>query len=287
MADQKTKIQGKRLRLVGNRTRQVIRLLLHGPKSHNIQARRLPYPVSIKRRNTEAESVPAGGGSEAFDNAEAIEINRARLAHLESLGLPLEGKRVLDVGCGVGHLAQFFVAKGCKIACLDARLENIDELHQRYSTLEAYVANVETESLLRLGTFDIIFAYGLLYHLENPLVALRNMASVSRELLLLETMICDSQLPVLRFEDESSAFNQALHGLACRPSPSWVVQALNRIGFQFIYAPDKPPNHRDFQIEWRNNLDWWRENHPLRCVFVASRTELHNPRLVQLLGADL
>jgi len=40
-----------------------------------------------------------------FDAPEALAINGARMSHLESLGLPLAGKRVLDAGCGVGHLA--------------------------------------------------------------------------------------------------------------------------------------------------------------------------------------
>ena len=137
--------------------------------------------------------------------------------------------------------------------------------------------------MIHFGTFDIVFAYGLLYHLENPIAALRNMASVCGGLLLLETMVCDHVLPVLRVEDESDAFDEALKGVGCRPSPSYVVLALNRIGFPFIYAPKKPPRHKDFQFMWKNNLDWWREGHPLRCIFVASKDELRNPHLTDLL----
>jgi SAM-dependent methyltransferase len=253
------------------------------PGLHFVSRPSLPYPVSIRPRDIETESLAPGWGPETFDRPEYVEINRARLTHLASLEIVLQGKTVLDIGCGVGDLAQFFVARGCRVVCVDGRSENISRLHQLYPDLQAHVANVETESLAGFGTFDIVFAYGLLYHLENPLAAWRNMGSVCQELLLLETMVCDHVEPILRMEDESGASSQGLKGLGCRPSPSYVVLALNRVGFPFVYAPQKPPEHPDFRFEWRNKLDWQRNGHNLRCVFVASRKELENPQLVSLL----
>jgi len=229
------------------------------------------------------KKIPPGDGPETFDQPEAIEINHARMTHLASLGLPLAGKRVLDVGCGVGHLAQFFVNRSCEVVCVDARPENIARLRQLYPDLEAHVANVETEPLLRFGTFDIVFSYGLLYHLESPLAALRNIVPVCHEMLLLETMVCDHTLPILRIEDETKTFSQALRGIGCRPSPSYLMLVLNRVGFEFVYAPKTRPEHRDFKFQWRSNLDSWRNNHPLRCIFIASKTKLQNPNLVDVL----
>lgn len=242
-----------------------------------------PYPVDGRRRTVTSESVRRGGGLEVFDTPEALAINEARISHLEWLGLALAGKRVLDAGCGVGHLAARLERMGCKVVCVDGREVNISSLRNRYPALEAHVANVESEPLESFGRFDVVFFYGLLYHLENPLQALRNLESVCNELMLLETIICDHELPLLRVEDEGLEMNQALGGLGCRPTPHYVVLALNRIGFQHVYAPLSPPQHQDFQFEWHNNLDSSREGHPLRCVFVASRTKLKNGRLVSLL----
>jgi hypothetical protein len=112
----------------------------------------------------------------------------------------------------------------------------------------------------------------LLYHLENPLQSLRNMAAAGSDMLLLETIICDHNLPIVRIDDESKDFNQALAGIACR------------VGFPYVYAPITPPVHEDFRFEWKNNLDCSRDGHNLRCMFVASRKELHNPKLVSLLA---
>jgi SAM-dependent methyltransferase len=220
---------------------------------------------------------------EAFDAPGALAINRARLAHLASLALPLAGKRVLDVGCGVGHLAQFFVERGCDVVCVDGRAENVAALRQRYPHLTAHVLDVEAEPLARLGVFPVVFSYGLLYHLENPVAGLRNMASACSEILLLETLICDQTEPVMRLVDESKTANQALRGFGSRPSPSFVVAVLSQVGFPFVYAPSQPPDHQDFRFRWLDSLDVERDGHPLRCIFVASRRRLETLHLVSLL----
>ena len=243
----------------------------------------LPYPVDIQRRNYKDEGVRRHGGLEVFDAPNALAINQARMANLEAMQLSLAGKRLLDVGCGVGHLAAKLVEMGSSVVCVDGREANIAGLRARYPYLEAHVGNVETEPLARFGRFHTVFSYGLLYHLENPLQSLRNMESVCDEMLVLETIICDHYLALVRMEDESTDVNQALGGIAGRPTPHYVVLALNRIGFPYVYAPATPPEHEDFRFEWLNNLDTARDGHNLRCIFVASRTELKNPTLVSLL----
>ncbi|HZE27240.1 MAG TPA: methyltransferase domain-containing protein [Terriglobales bacterium] len=243
----------------------------------------LPYPVQVRRRVFQEERTRKHGGLEVFDTPAAIALNESRMTHLASLGLDLAGKRVLDVGAGVGHLAARLQQMGCSVTCVEGRTENVASMHSRYPQLEGYVANVENEALSRFGRFHLVLSYGLLYHLENPIQSLRNMESVCEELLLLETIVCDHIQPLVRLDDESKDWNQALAGIAGRPSPHYVVLALNRAGFNHVYAPMTPPAHEDFRFEWKNNLDCARDGHNLRCIFVASRTQLKNPKLIPLL----
>ena len=88
-----------------------------------------------------------------------------------------------------------------------------------------------------------------------------------------------------RSSGEASA-NQALAGLGCRPSPSFIAMALDRIGFAHVYGTTAPPQHPDFLFEWRNSLDVSRDGHNLRCVFIASRHPIHRPHLVDLVSRD-
>jgi FkbM family methyltransferase len=244
--------------------------------------RQAPYPIAGI-----PEELPTGGGLGVFDELNALAINHARLAHLESLRLPLSGKSVLDAGCGVGRLAQFFVKRGCRTVCIDARSENIDRLRALYPGIETGVANVETDRLVRFGVFDIVVCYGLLNHLANPLAGLAHMAEVCGEMLLLETVISDCALPVCRLADEQSETpNQALGGFGCRPSPAFIAMALTRLGFPFVYAPLEPPAHPDFEFEWLGDLADSRDGHALRYVFVASRTELESSQLTLLLRSS-
>jgi SAM-dependent methyltransferase len=240
----------------------------------------MPYPVEDTYvRGTASPS----RDSSIFDCPPSVDINAARMKHLDSLGLPLRGTSVLDAGCGVGHLASYFLKIGCDVTCVDGRQENIDRLRQLYPAARVGVFDVQTDSLKPLGSFDVVFSYGLLYHLESPVAALRNMASVCEQILLLETQICDHVLPVLRIEAEPASADQALRGLGGRPSPSFIVTVLRNIGFRNVYAPRTPPAHADFQFHWRGMGATGAGGRSFRCVFIASRDPLANEKLVALI----
>ncbi len=254
-----------------------------GTRSTATAAEGEPYPFPVRRRRVRGSSTVTG--VEVFDTPEATALNRARMAHLQLLNLPIAGKRVLDVGCGVGHLAASLEAMGARVTCVDSRADNIAAVRQRHPHFAAYVANAERDPLSALGQFDIVFSYGLLYHLENPVQALRNMAAAAGQGLLLETIICDAQPPVVLLADEHFAANEAMGALGSRPSPSYIATALNRIGFPHVYTSRVPPDHEDFRFAWRNDLEWSRDGHPLRAFFAASREALRSNQLVSLLNS--
>jgi SAM-dependent methyltransferase len=212
-------------------------------------------------------------------------IDRARLEFLATLDLPLQGKRVLDAGCGVGHHAPFYTSRGCRVVGIDGRPENIEEMRQRYPQVEGIVGDFQTLDLEALGSFDVVHCLGLLDQLDSPVEALRRLARVCCGQLLLETIVCDADRAVMLLADEVGSANQALAGLGCRPSPSFVAMALDRLGFPYVYGTTMPPQHPDFQFEWRNNFEARRDGANLRCIFVASRTPLACDHLTLLLPA--
>lgn len=250
---------------------------------HGIDAylERPPYPVDIEHRERASQSDAPGPG--VFDADLALSINQARLDFLEALELPLQGKRVLDAGCGVGHHTPFYTSRGCTVVGIDGRAENIEVMKRRYPDVTGIVGNLQEMSLEPFGPFDVVHCFGLLYHLDSPMAALRRLAAVCREYLLLETMVCDAKAPVMVLADESNSINQALADVGCRPSPSFVALALDRLGFRHVYGTTEPPRHPDFLFEWRDSLDVRRDGNNLRCMFVASREPIRHPRLVELI----
>jgi FkbM family methyltransferase len=243
-----------------------------------------PWPVTVDPRDIAAEPPPSGGGIGVFDDPAATRINQARTRMIESVGLTLAGARVLDVGCGVGRFVDFYLSQGCEVVAVDGRPENIAELQRRHPSVRALVGDVETFDFRPLGRFDIVHCLGLLYHLENPLAALRHFYGVCDGVLLLETMVADSKLPMMLLADETKAASQALGGIGCRPSPSFVSMSLNRIGFPWVYGLVSAGEHEDFDFEWRDDNQSTRNGHPLRCFFVASYRPMSAPRLIALVG---
>ena len=57
------------------------------------------------------------------------------------------------------------------------------------SRVEDVALDVLDLSPEKIGTFDVVFFLGVLYHLPNPLLALERVASVSKGLLILETVV--------------------------------------------------------------------------------------------------
>ncbi len=217
-----------------------------------------------------------------FDEPIAIRINNARLRHLASLNLDLENKTVIDIGSGVGHLAQFFVKNNCKVFCIDGRKDNISSLRLRYPNLKSRVVDVEKEDLSKYGTFDIVFCYGLLYHTKKPEFVLKNINKVCRDLLLLETCIMDSPDYDVKFIEDTPAVNQALHQSGSRPTPKFVISNLRGNDFSNVYIPRKIPKHPDFEFKYMGDGSIERDEHLIRQVFIASRSQLANHNLISV-----
>lgn len=61
------------------------------------------------------------------------------------------------------------------------------------SKVETKVSDFMEMDLNEIGTFDVVFFLGVLYHLENPLAALRRVAAVTKEMAVIETAAMEIQ----------------------------------------------------------------------------------------------
>ncbi|HVT49801.1 MAG TPA: DUF1698 domain-containing protein [Vicinamibacterales bacterium] len=122
-----------------------------------------------------------------------------RLARLD-LPASFAGQSVLDIGAWDGFFSFEAERRGAtRVVAADYFSWHGDgwgrkagfELARR--TLGSHVEDVDVDvmdlSPERLGTFDVVFFLGVLYHLRHPLLALERVASVTRGTLILETVV--------------------------------------------------------------------------------------------------
>jgi len=205
-----------------------------------------------------------------FDTPEAMRFNEARRTFLEALLVNVGEKygigSALDVGCGVGLFCKYLKARGMKVKGLDARTENVDEAKRRNPGVEFDVSNIESLVGGAVGQFDLVVCFGLLYHLENPFLAIRNLFSVTGKLLLVETVIAPWKPLAAFLYEEDQRPDQGVHYVALIPTESFLIKCFYTAGFSFVYKPGILPKHEYF----RSSLIKRRR----RTFLVASKIEL-------------
>ncbi len=113
---------------------------------------------------------------------------------LPFFGLPddMTGLRVLDIGCAEGFFSFEAQRRGAsEVVSLDFDAECVKRFAICAEALglpiRARVMSVYDLDPSELGTFDLVFFFGLLYHLPDPLLALRKVAAVTSGTLLIQS----------------------------------------------------------------------------------------------------
>jgi len=100
------------------------------------------------------------------------EINPLRLAHIERLAGGLSGKRIVDVGCGGGILAEAMAAKGATVTGIDLAEKplKVAMLHrmETASAVDYRLVSAEDLAAESPGAFDMVTCMEMLEHVPDP-----------------------------------------------------------------------------------------------------------------------
>ena len=112
------------------------------------------------------------------------EINPLRLSHIERLAGGLAGKRVVDVGCGGGILAEAMAAKGAQVTGIDLADKplKVAMLHRMESgsTVDYRLVSAEALAEEKPGAYDIVTCMEMLEHVPDPPSTVRACARLAR-----------------------------------------------------------------------------------------------------------
>lgn len=112
------------------------------------------------------------------------ELNPLRLAWIERYSDGLNGKRVLDVGCGGGILTESMARRGARATGLDMGREplQVARLHALESGIEVEYQQGTVEELAAAhpGAFDVVTCMEMLEHVPDPASVVRACARLVR-----------------------------------------------------------------------------------------------------------
>lgn len=212
-----------------------------------------------------------------FDQQHYDALNDARRRAVQEILtdlIPALGLRTaIDLGCGPGHFTEQLHKLGLDVLGVDGREQNVEEAKRRYPHLKFEVADAQELNTRAIGSFDLVFCFGLIYHLENPFRVIRSVAEICSQVAMVEGMVYPSHEPVLVLIDEPHLDDQGLNYLAYYPSEASLVKMLLSAGLVHCYLPKEPPAHDNYR---RSAAGF-----PQRSLMIASRSEIKSGALTQ------
>ena len=103
-----------------------------------------------------------------------VDLSRDNNSHTLMVELVGGSKRVLDVGCATGYLAEALLERGCTVSGLECDEEAAEEARPHLERL--VIGDIETVDVAEAfgdERFDVIVFGDVLEHLRDPLAALR------------------------------------------------------------------------------------------------------------------
>lgn len=172
---------------------------------------------------------------------------------------PLEGRTVLDVGCGNGYHCWRMRGAGARFVL---GVDPMPKFICQFQALKHYLPQepvhllpLACEDMPQTGVFDTVFSMGVLYHRRNPLQHLEELKNALRSKgeLVLETLVIDGDANTVLMPQERYA---GMRNVWFIPSAKALENWLYRLGFINVRTVDINRTACDEQrpTAWMQNL---------------------------------
>lgn len=153
------------------------------------------------------------GGGRTLPGLQTVDQLRWRIAR-HPIPENLSGKRALDIGAWDGWFTFELERRGASVLAVDVtRLETFDEARRLLNSKAEYlVSDVCRLDPAKIGTFDVVIFFGVLYHLKHPLLALERVCELTTDIACIESLVTDdppsSPIPLMEFYEGTELAGQ-------------------------------------------------------------------------------
>jgi tRNA (mo5U34)-methyltransferase len=201
---------------------------------------------------------------------DGIHTTRSEMLHRlldKHFGTENSKLRAIDLACHQGWFSIELAKRHfAEIIATDARETHISDTQLICQTLQLdqvikpLLSDVHTLNTDALGTFDVVLCLGLIYHLENPIGALRKAHALCKNVCVIETQIAPGQtgkvdyghhtfvknieasFVVVDETEETHGPETSLLGICLVPDLNGLIWILKRVGFKRVELVPVPEN---------------------------------------------
>jgi len=182
-------------------------------------------------------------------------------------GYGVKGKSVLDIGAWDGYFSFEAEKRGAsRVLATDhfcwsgpgwGTKAGFDYAHEKFgSKVETLDIDVPAIAPETVGTFDVVLFLGVLYHVKDPFACLERVASVTNEMMVIETESAFDPFPwpLMRFYEGTSLNNDPTNFWA--PNKACLEAMFREIGFKKTVIKRHPcvrPSWRHPDLYWKRN----------------------------------
>ena len=122
----------------------------------------------------------------------------------------LTGLRIADLGCLEGGFSVALAMQGADVTGIEARRANLEKCfllqeHFRLPNLRFVQLDVKGFTKEVFGAFDVVIAFGILYHLDKPVEWLQQISKATQGVLIVDSHYAPEEDASLRLLDPSLA----------------------------------------------------------------------------------
>jgi tRNA (mo5U34)-methyltransferase len=191
-----------------------------------------------------------------------IHVTRTQMMHSvldQCFTQPQPDLTAIDLACHQGWFSIELAKRGfAKVLAVDARDSHlvdtalISQAYQLEHIVQTKASDVHALNTKQLGAFDVVLCLGLIYHLENPIGALRQAHSLCKRVCLIETQIAPGQTGLVDYGSyqfvkpieasfvvvdethETHGPEASTLGISLIPDLNGLIWILKRVGFKTV-----------------------------------------------------